>query len=333
MTWTCVSPDEAEVTWDAELSQFTGDSLYQSWAWGRYKVTRGWSPRYFRGVANGKVVAMLQGLVRMYPLRTVVAWCPGGPVGDLDACAPASMTQLLKVMGGRALYCRSSFLRVNAVQDEEYLQANGWTRPRTAVGAGLTSVWDLTQSEEQLLAGLNRNWRYSLRQALKGSLVIDHLSDPSIDELSDLCRAMNASKGIAAATRTSDVKALFEALGERAVVYGCRNESGELIAFHSCGIHGRRAWELIAATSEEGRKKGASFAALWALVLHCRRLQITQYDLAGVDPVKAQGVAAFKRWTGAQDIEWLGEWEWSSSSLLRHAVGVAARHREGTALP
>ena len=333
VTWTCVPPDEAEATWDSELSQFAGDSLYQSWGWGRYKLTRGWKPRYFRGEADGKVVAMLQGLVRMYPFRTVVAWCPGGPVGDLEACAPESMERLSNVMDARALYCRSSFLRVKAARDEEYLRANGWTRPRAAVGAGLTSVWDISQTEEQLLAGLNRNWRYSLRQAWKGDLVVDRLVDPSMGELSDLCRAMNASKGLSAVTRTSDVEALFGSLGERAVVYGCRNESGQLIAFHSCGIHGRRAWELIAATSEEGRRRGASFASLWALILHCRRLHITRYDLAGVDPINAPGVADFKRWTGAQDVEWLGEWEWSSNSLLRHAVHMVVRHRSGAALP
>jgi lipid II:glycine glycyltransferase (peptidoglycan interpeptide bridge formation enzyme) len=322
-----------ESQWDAELLQFTDRSLYQSSRWGRYKSIRGWTPQYFHVEDDGKTVGMLQALVRTYPLRTVVAWCPGGPVGAPEACSRESMEQLSSVLHARALYCRSSFLRTKTIHEEQYLQSNGWVRPGRTVSANLTAVWDLRQTEEQLLAGLNRNWRYSLRQAQKRGLAIERLVDRPIEELTDLCRAMNASKGVPAAIRSTDVAALFDSLGEQAVVYGCRNGAGRLMAFHSCAIQGRRAWELVAATSEEGRRSGASFAVLWTLILHCRRLNVTHYDLAGIDPVKAPGVANFKRWTGAQDVEWLGEWEWSTSLSLRHAVNLAVRSRAGAALP
>ena len=333
MRWTELSPGEAKATWDAQLLHFADHSLYQSSCWGHYKRHRGWTPRYFIAEAQGSIVGMLQALVRMYPLHSAVAWCPGGPMGGLAVRTRESMTQLVPMLRARALYCRSSFLRVRTVQDEHHLRSNGWTRPSRTVSAKMTAVWDLSLTEEQLLAGLNRNWRYSLRQAQKSDLLIERLVDPPIGELTDLCSAMNMSKGLPAAMRISDVAALFDALGDRVVVYGCRNVSGQLVAFHSCGIQGQRAWELIAATSQEGRGNGASFAVLWALILHCRSLSVTHYDLAGVDPVNAPGVANFKRWTGAQDVEWLGEWEWSTSSMLRHAVNLVVRNRANAALP
>ena len=333
MTWTALSPEEAEAAWDAQLRCFADQSIYQSSHWGRYKRIRGWDARHFHAHAGGEMVGMLQALVRRYPLRAVVAWCPGGPVGALEACSRDAMRQLSSLLNAGGLYCRSSFLRARTAEDEHYLRSNGWVRPSRAIGANLTAVWDLGQTEEQLLAGLNRNWRYSLRQAQKSNLVIERLVEPPLQELADLCRAMNASKGVPAVMRASEVAALFNALGDRAIVYGCRNDAGQLIAFHSCGIQGQRAWELIAATSPEGRANGASFAVLWSLILHCRRLDITHYDLAGVDPVNAPGVANFKRWTGAQDVEWLGEWEWSTSSALRHAINMAARARSHSALP
>ncbi len=326
-------PDVAAATWDTELLQFTDHNLYQSWRWGRHKLTRGWTPHFFHGETDGKVVAMLQVLVRTYLLRTVVAWCPGGPVGALEACELASMQQLSRLLAARALYCRSIFLRSRTPQDEERLRAHGWTRPKATIGTGATVVWDLTQTEEQLLAGLNRNWRYSLRQGEKANLAIEPLVQLPLEELTELCNAMHASKGVPGTTRVSDLAALFDSLGDQGLVYGCRNSAGQLIAFHSCGIQGRRAWELVAATSQEGRRSGASFAVLWALILHCRRLNVAHYDLAGVDPVNAPGVANFKRWTGAQAVDRLGEWEWSTSSLLRHAVNVAARNRIGSAIP
>lgn len=333
MTWTRVGPDEAAQAWEAQLLRFGDHSPYQSLAWGRYKAARGWAARHFRGEVDGEVVALLQALVREYPLRTVVAWCPGGPVGSLTACAAHSMRQLARLLNVRAWCVRSSFLRAASAEDAAYLESQGWTRPRRPVSTRTTAVWDLTRTEEQLLAGLNRNWRYSLRRAQKANLAIEHLVEPPIEDLTALCAAMNAQKGVVATVRASELASLFGALGEQAIVYGCRNASGRLIAFHSCAVQGSRAWELVAATSDEGRRIGASFAVLWALILHCRRINVAHYDLAGVDPIKAPGVADFKRWTGAQDTEWLGEWEWANSSLLRHAVDFAVRARREAALP
>ena len=328
-----VSREDAAATWDARLLDFAGHSLYQTSRWGEYKNTNGWHARYLQAEDDGEVVGMLQALVRMYPLRTLVAWCPGGPVGSLAVSTADSMRQIAQLSGARVLYCRSTFLRERCEADEHHLRSHGWSRPDPILSANKTAVWNLRQTDEQLLAGMNRNWRYSLRQAEKRQLAIQRLDKPPVEELMALCDSMNAAKGVRAITRASGVAALFDALGDRAVVYGCRNDAGELIAFHSCGIHGDRAWELVAATSPEGRSSGASFAVLWALVLHCRRLGLTHYDLGGVDPLKAPGVADFKRWTGAQDVEWLGEWEWSTSSLLRRAVDVAVRHRTASTLP
>lgn len=333
MTWIKVSAADAEATWDEQLRRFADHTIYQSVRWGRYKRFRGWEPAYFRAESNGVVVAMLQALVRTYPWRTVVAWCPGGPVGALEACTRAGMEQIASLLGVRSFYCRCSFARVRSTDDDLSLRANGWIRPARTLSANMTAVWDLRPTEDQLLAGLNRNWRYSLRQAQKSNLVVECLQPLPIGELAQLSDSMHTSKGVQAPARPSEVAALFDALADQAVAYGCRNSSGHLIAFHSCAIQGQRAWELIAATSPEGRDIGASFGVLWSLVLHCRQLNVTHYDLAGLDAAAAPGVANFKRWTGAQEVEWLGEWEWSTSSLLGYIADLGVRNRAASALP
>ena len=328
-----MTTDDVAARWDAQLLNFADYSVYQSSRWGRYKHARGWRPEYFRATRDGDVVSMAQVLVKRLPLGMVVAWCPGGPLSALEACSRGSMRHLASLLNARMLYCRANLLRSRVPDDEEYLRANGWTRPTRTVSANLTAVWDLRQPQEALLAGLNRNWRYSLRQAQKAGLAIEHLKEPPIQELADLCRAMNVSKGVRASVEPSDMAALFETLDDRVVVYGCRNEAGHIIAFHSCVIEGTRCWELVAATSQEGRRAGASFAVLWALVLHCQGLGVTHYDLAGMDPVRAPGVADFKRWTGACDVEWLGEWEWCTSSVLRRGVNLAIGARPEAGIP
>lgn len=323
MTWAKVPAVDVKATWDSELLRFSDQNVYQSSPWGRYKSIRGWVPHHFRAASHGHVVGMLQALVRSYPLRTLIAWCPGGPVGTLEGCTRESMEQLASLLGARASYFRCTFARPRTPEDDLYLRQQGWTRPKQTLSANLTAVWDLKRTEDELLAGLNRNWRYSLRQAHKRGVLAEQLVDPPVHEMAELSTAMYASKGKSAAAHSSEIAALFAVLGDRAIVYGCRNGAGQLIAFHSCVMQGCRAWELVAATSPEGRRLGASFATLWALVRHCRNMNITEYDLAGLDPVNAPGVADFKRWTGARDVEWLGEWEWSTSSMLRRAVSLA----------
>ena len=328
-----MSDEDVRARWDADLLRFADHTVYQSSGWGRYKHARGWTPHHFLVEMDEAPAGMLQALVRVYPCRTVVTWCPGGPVGALEACNKESMARLSSVFDARAFYCRAVLLRARNKDDERYLESNGWRRPSRRLSATGTAIWNLRQTEERLLAGLNRNWRYSLRQAQKAHLRVEPLTPPPIQELSDLCRTMNVSKGVAATVRTADLAALFDSLGQQVLAYGCRNASGQLIAFHSCAIQGDRAWELVAATSEEGRQAGASFAVLWEMVGRCRQLNVGLYDLAGLDSEKAPGVANFKRWTGAQDVEWLGEWEWASCRLVRQAVDFAVRTRGDAALP
>jgi lipid II:glycine glycyltransferase (peptidoglycan interpeptide bridge formation enzyme) len=198
----------------------------------------------------------------------------------------------------------------------------------------MTAIWHLEHTAEDLLAGLNRDWRTRLRQAQKAGLRIERFDRPPVAEMAAMSDAMNTAKGVAsAAVRESDVAAMFAALGETAVVYGCRDDSGTLLSFRSCAIHGSRAWDLMAATSADGRRLGASFAVLWELVLHCQRMGVTHYDLAGTDEAGAPGVASFKLRTGAEPLEWLSEWEWSTSPALRYAVGTLVRRRQAPSLP
>jgi hypothetical protein len=284
-------------------------------------------------MSAGRVVAMAQALVRVYPFSTVVAWCPGGPVGSLESCTRETMVSFARSLGARMLYCRTIFLRPQAAADVRFLESNGWKRPRAPLSARSTAILDLRQSGDELLKGLNRNWRYSLRQAQKTEVPVERLTPVPIAEMASLIAEMRSAKQLDTTMRSADLVALFDAFGDQAIVYGCRNATGGLIAFHSCVLYGGRAWELVAATSDEGRSNGASFSTLWALLMHCRERGATQYDLAGIDAVKAPGVADFKRWTGADEVEWLGEWQWSTIPLIGHAVDFAVQRRPEAALP
>jgi lipid II:glycine glycyltransferase (peptidoglycan interpeptide bridge formation enzyme) len=48
----------------------------------------------------------------------------------------------------------------------------------------------------------------------------------------------------------------------------------------------------------------------------CGERNVQWYDMSGVDPVNNKGVYDFKKGTGAQDLQYLGEWEYARPSIF-----------------
>jgi lipid II:glycine glycyltransferase (peptidoglycan interpeptide bridge formation enzyme) len=83
---------------------------------------------------------------------------------------------------------------------------------------------------------------------------------------------------------------------------------------------------LLAATTEIGRRLYASYALVWQLLQHCQKLGVIEYDFMGIDPKNNSGVYNFKKGTGAEFIEYLGEWDWATSNILRWGANGMVRH-------
>ena len=334
MTWAIVTDAEAARSWDQDLAALSGQSLVQSFGWGNYKATQGWTPlRWAARGGDGRPAAMVQTLVRAYPCRTVVVWCPGGLVGPLELWTSELLDQIATTTRARQLYCRVAFSREGTEQDVDCLRARGWVPPRRPVSAARTMIWELPPTDEQMLAGLRPNWRHNLKRALKRNLRVVCWSNPSAAVIADLYKAMASYKDVGSDFDASSLASLFRSLHGKILVYGCENDSGVPLAVRGCAIQDGSAWDLLAATSPEGRHCYASYSVFWALVRHCRDLDVKRYDLSGVDPVGAPGVYAFKRGTGAREQECLGEWEWGTSMLLARVVNLRARLRPTAALP
>ena len=328
MTWTSVTDADASVHWDRDLAALAGRSLAQTFGWGRYKAAQGWTTlRWTASGDDGRPVAMVQALCRDYPGRIAVVWCPGGLAGPLEHWNAELLDRMAATAGARHLYCRAAFSRERTADDAARLRIGGWTPPRRSVSAPRTMIWDLRPGEEELLAGLGSNWRHNLHRALRRGLRVVPWNDPSVDRLAQLFKTMALYKDIRASFTSKTLTALFQSLRDRLVVYGCEGEAGAPLAVRACAVHAGCAWDLLAATSPEGRRCYASYAVFWALIRHCRGLGVTKYDLSGVDPLAAPGVYDFKRGTGAREQECLGEWQWASSGLLARAVELGMRLR------
>ena len=312
--------------WDRQLERFPERSFVQGFGWGRYKAAQGWTPiRFTAGDADGAVVGMVQALVRTYPCGLAVIWCPGGHAGPIELWNPHLVEACARSVGARHVYCRVTFMRPSTEPEKQHLRALGWRRPARPVSAPRTLIWTLPPTEDAMMAALTGNWRHNLHRALRRNLRVAEWRDPSPSALASLFEAMSAYKHLDMAFDQSGFSTLARSLDGRTLVYACENEAGIPIAVRGCVIDGDTAWDLLAASSPEGRRCYASYAVLWALIRGCRARAVKTYDLGGIDPAAAPGVYAFKRGTGASEREQLGEWEWSTSSLLARAVDLRLR--------
>jgi lipid II:glycine glycyltransferase (peptidoglycan interpeptide bridge formation enzyme) len=327
--WKSLTDPEARTLWDENLARFSDCSPFQTYAWGEYRRSLGWEP--WRWVAvndQEQIVAMMQGSLRRRPFGVGFVWCEGGPVGDLSACDQSLQTAMQETAGIKRLYCRFRCDRARHIEDALRLTAQGWSLPWSPLTTCYSMVLDLSPDEDSLLSGCERNWRRNLKRSQEGNLTVRQWLDPNADEVLAVYSSMQNLKGLEEQLSREEIVQILRNVKQQMVLYRCDDERGDVASLLGCLVIGDRACAVFSATSEEGRKLNASYAVFWALFQHCRRIGVKSFDLAGIDPIRNHGVYRFKRATGAQPIEYLGEWDWGSSTALRWIGNCAVERRD-----
>lgn len=327
MNWRVVSELEASTHWDQWQETLGGCSFHQFYRWGQVKEKLGW--KVLRLAAGETPTATAQVLLRPYPLRTVLAWIPGGPAGDLSNCGPALQHALRIASGARLLYCRANALRPVSPQMLEQLRASHWRKPSTPLNTGLSMLYDPSLIEAERTSLATGNWRHNLKRSGKYGLQLSHWECRDAAEIMALYQSMEQHKGLAQQVSIEEVQAMLDLMGDQLLLWRCDDAEGNPVAMRGCAIQGERAWDLFAAATPAARKTYASYACFWALMQGCSLRGVHQYDMGGIDPVNNRGVYDFKKGSGAQAVEYLGEWEWSTSRLLATGVNWMIKRRAG----
>jgi lipid II:glycine glycyltransferase (peptidoglycan interpeptide bridge formation enzyme) len=327
--WQLLTDEEARSVWDEALLRFDDYTPFQTYAWGEYRRALGWEPcRWAAFDESGQIVALMLGLLRRYPFKFGLVWSEGGPVGDLSLCDESLHETIKATTGLTHIYCRFRCDRERRTADALQLSAKGWNRAWFNLTSSYSMTLNLQGEEKQLLAACDQNWRRNLRRANESKLAVRQWLDPDVDEVLAVYTSMQSLKGLEEQHSREEVEHLLKHFRQRLVLYRCDDEQGELTSLLGWVIVGNRAWALFWATSEPGRKLHASYAIFWAVVQHCRRIEVECCDLAGIDPVKNHGVYRFKKATGAVAVEYLGEWDWASSAWMRWLGNWAISRRE-----
>ena len=304
--------------WNGQVVALSG-SFYQTYGWGEVRRVAGWQPLRLLARSGGQVIAAASVLVKR-KLGVAVCWVPGGPLGVSEVLDGQFRAALGSALGTRLFYCRISLLRADQTNEVVSLSGAGWQRPTVALSSGLTMSYALLGDEAERLKRTSGNWRHNLKRSGRYDLRIEHWETPNLEAISALYREMESLKSLPEQHSAAELAAIFTQCRKQVVVYRCLDGDGRLLAIRAAGLCGATAMDLLAVAGGEARKVYASHATLWALLDHCSRLGLRDYDLSGVDPVGNKGVFDFKHGTGASLVECLGEWEWASLPGLCQAV-------------
>ena len=116
------------------------------------------------------------------------------------------------------------------------------------------------------------------------------------------------------------IKNLFKFFSDKMIFYECYDKNENLIAIRGSIYHKDKAWEVLAAASNDARKFYATYATEWAVIEDSSKNGVKLYDLTGADPENNYGVYFFKKGTGAKLVKCLGEWEFSKIPFYRYLI-------------
>ncbi|MBI3553483.1 MAG: peptidoglycan bridge formation glycyltransferase FemA/FemB family protein [Elusimicrobia bacterium] len=314
--------NDSDQAWDDALALMPDHNIYQSTAWARHKLARGWRLRRALSYDNGRPAAMVQALYKRFPGGCVL-WSRGGPAGE-PALWGSDMRKTL-TQGLGLCYLRVCSYRELSPEQAGTLEENGWRRPRHPFNRALTFQYDLTRGQDEQWAAFTENWRHNLRRGQKRCGEAKFWENPRAGELLSVYRRMEQWKGIKKHYGADELDSLLGILKRQVILVRADDADGQPIALRACAVQGDKAWDLLAAASEAGRKNYASYALFWNLLERCKRLGVRSYDMGGADPALARGVFDFKKGSGARPVEYLGEWDWSTLGLARRGFGLGLK--------
>ena len=306
--------------WDELLSGFELRSYSQLFDWGEYKRNLGWCViRTIAEDGEGNCIGLAQGTYKAYLFDVAILWVPGGPVGKLKNTDDGLFECLRNGIRCKRLYCRIS---PPYYENETHIK-NEWEQSSKKINSSLSMLLKL---EDDNFNKLDKNWKKNLKKSEKKELKIEKINNPDYKIVESLYRNLEEYKKINVQYSRLELENIFDLLSECMSLYVCRNKDGEVIAIRSCIFHKEKAWELMAASNEEGRKKSAAYLLLWRMLEDCKEQNVSDFDLGGIDPINNAGVWYFKKGTGATEIKYAGEYEKCSTPCLALLINLYIKY-------
>jgi vancomycin resistance protein VanK len=202
----------------------------------------------------------------------------------------------------------------------------------------LRGVDDEPRTEDDVLAGMNQQWRRNIKKAAKEGVVAERVPADQVDvrlkQFHDLY-VHTAERDHFTPRPLSYFETMFRALlaedPDRIALFTAEHE-GQLVAGTILIQVGGHVWYSYGASSSEKREVRGSNAAQWAMIRHALAAGADVYDLRGItDTLDADdshvGLIQFKVGTGGEAVEYAGEWDLPLNKLIYRAFSLYMARR------
>ena len=197
---------------------------------------------------------------------------------------------------------------------------------------------DTPRTEDDVLKGMNQQWRRNIKKAAKAGVeVTTGAAESRAEDLKafhDLY-VHTAKRDHFTPRPLGYFETMVAALGaesdDRIKLWFARHE-GELVAATIAIRVGAHAWYSYGASSTEKRDVRGSNAVQWAMISDALAAGADLYDLRGItDTLDADdphaGLIQFKVGTGGEAVEYAGEWDLPLNRVLYRAFDVYMKRR------
>ncbi len=190
------------------------------------------------------------------------------------------------------------------------------------------------RSEDDLLKGMNQQWRRNIKKAAKAGVEVSRGAGADLPEFHRIY-AETAERDGFTPRPLSYFQTMFSALSaedpDRIRLYLARHE-GELVAATIWIRVGTHCWYSYGASTSAKRDVRGSNAVQWQMLVDALESGAEVYDLRGItDTLDADdphvGLIRFKVGTGGQAVEYVGEWDKPVNRLLYKAFDLYMRRR------
>lgn len=317
--------DGTPTEWDDALLKLEGATFYQKYSWGVHKGKTGWKVVRFVYKKERASYCMAQILIKHLPIKGAFFWIPGGIVGDVSYF---DVDLIKRQLGLTYVFIRSSFNSFSE-KTKAILQNDGWKKARYRLNSGLSMVIDPSKDWDILRTKMSKNWRHNLNRSKKKELFVSRWINPPIEMITKHYRELEKMKGIAHQYSKDDINSILKNIDpESLLIYKAEDKDGNLLGFRGFGVLGDKAWDLMAVTTNDGRKCYASYALFERVLEECKALKIKTFDFSGISPQDNKGVYSFKKGSGADEVSYIGEWDYASMPLIRYCFNKYLEFRK-----
>ncbi|MET1059956.1 MAG: peptidoglycan bridge formation glycyltransferase FemA/FemB family protein [Nocardioides sp.] len=190
------------------------------------------------------------------------------------------------------------------------------------------------RSEEDVLKGMNQQWRRNIKKADKSGVEVTVGGADDLKLFHDLY-VHTAERDGFTPRPLAYFRTMFEALSaeepDRITLHLARHE-GDLVAATIAIRVGGHAWYSYGASSTEKRDVRGSNAVQWAMIRTALAAGADVYDLRGItDTLDADdshvGLIQFKVGTGGEAVEYAGEWDLPINRVIYKAFDLYMSRR------